>query len=66
MIHVGVSERLISTHIPARDPPPSFSVYKDKCDRVAVMKWGKGGVWSNGDDSEKRCCCCAGGAEVIL
>ena len=53
MIYVGVSKRLISTHIPWKDPPPSFSVHKDKRDQVAVMKWGKGGVWSNGDASER-------------
>ena len=44
-------------------PPPGFSVHMDKRDRVAVTKWGKGGVWLNGDASERGCCCCAGGAQ---
>ena len=38
MIHVGVSGRLISTHILWKDPSPSFSIDKDTCERY---DWGK-------------------------
>ena len=32
MIHIVVRGRLISTRIMWNDPPPSFSVHKDRCD----------------------------------
>ena len=36
MIHVRVSGRLISTCSLWKDPPPSFSVDKDTCDRYEI------------------------------